>query len=136
MLELGRAVGELLILFKWPGWQACCAFGLAGALESLLLLDTRHGGAAAYPIAIPCLSHTPAGTHGPTPAALQAYQAARQPANSFVHAQSLQMHRDFQSGLYKPGGSPPLELTRSVQLGLWAKRFESLVSSGGSSGGA
>lgn len=72
---------------------------------------------------LPC----PAGAHGPTPAAMQAYQAARQPANAFVHAQSLQMHRDFQSGRYKPGGSPPLELTRSVELGLWAKKFESLA---------
>ncbi|PRW39250.1 FAD NAD(P)-binding domain-containing [Chlorella sorokiniana] len=67
------------------------------------------------------------GAHGPTPAALQAYQAARQPTNAFVHAQSLQMHQDFQSGRYKPGSSPPLELTRSVELGLWAKRFEPLA---------
>lgn len=77
----------------------------------------------------PALAPAPmsAAAHGPTPAALQAYQAARLPANAFVHRQSLQMHADFQSGRYKPGGSPPLELTRSVELGLWGKRFEPLA---------
>lgn len=72
-----------------------------------------------------------AGVHGPTPAALHAYQAARQPSSAFVHAQSLQMHQDFQSGRYKPGGSPPFELTRSVELGLWSSRFEPLTGCAG-----
>ncbi|KAL4459092.1 hypothetical protein ABPG75_013957 [Micractinium tetrahymenae] len=41
------------------------------------------------------------GEHGPTPEALAAYEAARQPGAEAVHRHSLQMFEDFQAGRFK-----------------------------------
>lgn len=44
-----------------------------------------------------------------------------------MHRQALQLYQEFKSGRYRAGRSPPLELQRSHELGLWTRRFQPLV---------
>lgn len=91
----------------------------AGAIETF---SRTHPRTSFLP---PCLFRA-IGELGPTPEALQRYQAVRQPANAAVHAASVAMFTKFHAGTESQPGSLN-EMETALAGGFVQRKFAPLV---------